>query len=82
MSTNDKIMNGSTQNDFVLKGDANFLTAIDFSQIDEMDPNFFNGHRAIFDSDISLEIKVIDDSAAMLLPGSHHSSVNGNLQYS
>jgi hypothetical protein len=43
-----------------------------------MDPNFFNGHRAIFDSDVSLEIKIIDQSAAMLLPGSHHSSVNGN----
>ena len=44
-----------------------------------MDPNFFNGHKAIFDSDVSLEIKIIDHSTAMLLPGSHHSSVNGNL---
>jgi hypothetical protein len=73
MSANDLIMNANTSNggEIVLKGDANFLTAIDFSQIDEMDPNFFNGHRAIFDSDVSLEIKIIDDSTAMLLPGSH-----------
>ena len=73
MSANDLLMNASTSNggDLFAKGDANFLTAIDFSQIDEMDPNLFNGHRAIFDSDVSLEIKVIDDSAAMLLPGSH-----------
>ena len=74
MSANDLLMNtSSAQNggDYVLKADTNFLTSIDFSQIDEMDPNFFNGHRAIFDSDVSLEIKVIDASAAMLLPGSH-----------
>ena len=75
MSANELIMQGG---DPTLKGDTNFLTAIDFSQIDEMDPNFFNGHKAIFDSDVSLEIKIIDDSAAMLLPGSHQSSVNGN----
>jgi len=25
--------------------DVNFLTNIDFSQIDEMDPNLFNGHK-------------------------------------
>ena len=75
MSANELMMQGGDQ---TLKGDTNFLTAIDFSQIDEMDPNFFNGHKAIFDSDVSLEIKIIDDSAAMLLPGSHQSSVNGN----
>jgi NAD kinase len=44
------------------KGDVNFLTSIDFSQIDEMDPNVFNGHKAIFDSDIELEVRILEDN--------------------
>ena len=44
------------------KADTHFLTNIDFSQIDEMDPNLFNGHKVIFDSDIELEVRLIDDN--------------------
>ena len=40
--------------------DISFLTNIDFSQIDEMDPNLFNGHKIIFDQDIEFEINVIN----------------------
>ena len=48
--------------DLVEKGDVNFLTSIDFSQIDEMDPNVFNGHKAIFDSDIEFEVRILEDN--------------------
>jgi len=48
--------------DLVEKGDVNFLTNIDFSQIDEMDPNVFNGHKAIFDSDIEFDVRILEDN--------------------
>ena len=44
-----------------------FLTNIDFSQIDEMDPNLFNGHKVIFESDIELEIRLIEDIGRLLV---------------
>ncbi len=70
-------LRGSSNGDLVQKGDPSFLTNIDFSQIDEMDPNLFNGQRPIFDSDMELEVKIIDDTAA-LIPGSSRSSpLNG-----
>ncbi len=74
LAANDIMIKGDA--DQALKGNTNFLTAIDFSQIDEIDPNFFNEHRVIFDGDVSLESKIIiDHSAAMLLPDSPQSSV-------
>ena len=75
MSTTE--LRGGSNGDLVMKGDPNFLTNIDFSQIDEMDPNLFNGQRPIFDSDMELEVKIIDDTAA-LIPGSYRTStLNG-----
>jgi len=55
-------MSDPLRTDLVDKGDVNFLTSIDFSQIDEMDPNVFNGHKAIFDSDIELEVRILEDN--------------------
>ena len=55
-------MSDPLRSDLVDKGDVNFLTSIDFSQIDEMDPNVFNGHKAIFDSDIELEVRILEDN--------------------
>ena len=48
--------------EIVERVDVNFLTKIDFSQIDEMDPNAFNGHKTIFDSDIVLEVRILEDN--------------------
>jgi hypothetical protein len=42
--------------------DINFLTNIDFSQIDEMDPNLFNGHKVIFDQEVELEVTLAEDN--------------------
>ena len=50
------------RSDLVDRGDVNFLTNIDFSQIDEMDPNVFNGHKAIFDSDIEFDVRILEDN--------------------
>ena len=47
--------------------DINFLTNIDFSQIDEMDPNLFNGHKVIFEQDIELEVKLAEESGKKFL---------------
>ncbi len=48
MTSSMKSLTGGNPNDSTNK-DISFLTNIDFSQIDEMDPNLFNGHKIIFD---------------------------------
>ena len=42
--------------------DSNFLTNIDFSQIDEMDPNLFDGHKVIFDNDLEFEVRLLEEN--------------------
>eukprot|EP00347_Sterkiella_histriomuscorum_P007159 403350037 len=41
--------------------DTEFITKIDFTQIEEMDPSLYDGHRVIFDSELAVEVKLIDD---------------------
>ncbi len=48
-------------------GDVNFLTHIDFSQIDEMDPNIFNGQKPIFESEIELEVQITEENGKYFL---------------